>query len=416
MLNFIGVFKTATKTFTNTFFPMFTLFHLYPIPFRLIFFCLLLNSNFSLFAQKADWEGDIFLPTYLDYQQVIERQIVNNPNQDFTKLYNEIAMFLKWQIIDDIDYSGYDAIFRKQVYDLIRDKKLNCFKDDSLTQPFYPIKENYPHCEHGICRSGNNEFVDFIDERSLEEQETELRANLLVPETVRCYELVSQFLLKEHLSYYKKEHKLIVELQAFAPMESRNSSLNGYKQVMKPLFWVKMEPLFEELKTTNPIIDFAWKQSHLNILELNLRSKQTLLDLSRLLYQEVKDKKVDALSMDNVPFTQERWDEIFLHRADTISTVAPTTYKEGITIIEDRAVQPDSLHHLKLTQNLYWDKETGRMSVGELHLGLLNTIYDEEQKIKYRFSVFYIKGNIDGNRAQIGFIKEYFNRYWQFPF
>ena len=409
MLNFIGVFKTATKTFTNTFFPMFTLFHLYPIPFRLIFFCLLLNSNFSLFAQKADWEGDIFLPTYLDYQQVIERQIVNNPNQDFTKLYSHPTILLKWQVIDDINYTEHHSIFRKQVYDLIRDKKLNCFKDDSLTQPFYPIKENYPHCEHGMCWTGRIKEYTEIDE-------TEFQANLLAPEMVSCYEMVSQFLLKEHLSYYKKEHKLIVELQAFAPMESRNSSLNGYKQVMKPLFWIKIEPLFEELKTTNPIIDFAWKQSHLNISELNLRSKQTLLDLSRILYQEVKDKKVDALSMDNVPFTQERWDEIFLHRADTISIVDPTTYKEGITIIKNRAVQPDSLHHLKLTQNLYWDKETGRMSIGELHLGLLNTIYDEEQKIKYRDSVFYIKGNVDGNRGQIGFIKDYFNRYWQFPF
>ena len=308
--------------------------------------------------QTATWEGDLILP----YQW-------NDLHDETpTNIANYSRSFLKWTISErEADEPNF-SIYRTTFFDLIKNKKLQCFYDDSLTKPLLkPLSDkfNFEPLLHdmGVCHFKWSQ----LDYRRSEAEELAMSTKLPILSGYHIH----TYLIKQHFKYFSATQTIENEVVAIAPATRTNLDKEEKEPCglsdFKPLFWVKNPVYPNELTAKTAESTLIIRTRHKNITDTlfidNKNIGSTVKGLVENILEVSKNKTNTRLydySKSDKLLNTMQIDSAFVPPPDTIVKYDPVTFIEHIELIKNTKTNPFYYRKaLILQQSWVFDRKTG---------------------------------------------------------
>jgi hypothetical protein len=323
------------------------------------------------------WEGDIILPYYLGHIP----QTIDNPFPNYG------CDFLKYTIEEENLGDVYFGIFRNRLFELIANKKLNCFYDAQLTKPLKKaLADNYSF-DSGYKGCLGNVSEEYVAEMIANENAARTKIPLAY-----CYP-INTFLIKQHFKYFATTQSIESEIIAIAPAAvTVFKPMYDYKD-FKPIFWVKNLNFTNNLDRNAPENTFVMRVVHTDIPDTlavaGVKTGESMQQLRKFILENLKNKSkqpifkrvfTERATEKKYILSQKSLDSIFMPLPDTTISYQFLNGRndEVMKIIQRPPINADSLiHAVALSQILLFDIKTGALAIENSDITPLRTVNDE---------------------------------------
>ena len=349
--------------------------------FLALYLCLicLVAAKAQQTPQTATWEGDLILPYQWD----------DLHDEKPTNIANYNRSFLKWTISEREADEPTFSIFKNAFFDLIKNEKLQCFYDDSLTKSLSkPLDDKFSFepllHDMGVCHFKWSQ----LDYRRSEAEELAMSTKLPILSGYHIH----TFLIKQHFKYFSATQTIENEVVAIAPATRTNLDKEEKEPCelsdFKPLFWVENPVYPNELAAKTAESTLIIRTRHKNITDTlfidnkNIGStvKGLVENILAISKNKTNTRLYDYSKSDKLLNTMQI-NSALIPPSDTIIKYDPVTFEEIVELVKNTKTDPSYYRKaLILQQTWIFDRKTGAFATTNTKITPCLSVTEHDKK------------------------------------